>query len=62
MRESFAKGDWQRFLRRITEERTRLRPYAYFVATFFAHLGEKDKTFFPTLIEAIETKISIRPG
>jgi len=55
MRESFAKGDWQRFLRRITEERTRLKLYAYFVATFFTDLGEKDKAF-ATLIEAIETK------
>ena len=55
IRESFAKGDWQGFLRRITEERTRLRLYPYFVATFFAELGEKDKAF-AELNEAIETK------
>jgi TolB-like protein/Tfp pilus assembly protein PilF len=55
IRDSFAGGDWQRFLRKITEERTRLKLYPYFVATFFAELGEKDKAFV-TLNEAIETK------
>jgi serine/threonine protein kinase/Tfp pilus assembly protein PilF len=55
IRESFAKGDWQGFLRKITGERTRLKLYPYFVATFFAELGEKDKAF-ATLNEAIETK------
>jgi serine/threonine protein kinase/tetratricopeptide (TPR) repeat protein len=55
IRESFVIGDWQGFLRRITEERTRLKLYPYFVATFFADLGEKDKAF-ATLIEALETK------
>ena len=55
IRESFAKADWQQFLRNITEERSRLKLYPYFVATFFAELGEKDKAF-ATLNEAIETK------
>jgi serine/threonine-protein kinase len=55
IRESFAKGDWQGFLRKITEERARLKLYPYFVATFFAELGEKDKAF-AMLNEAIETK------
>jgi len=55
IRESFAKGDWQTFLRNITEQRSRLRLYPYFVATFFAELGEKDKAF-ATLDEALETK------
>src|SRR5258705_5056228 len=55
IRESFAKGAWQGFLRKITEERTRLKLYPYFVATFFAELGEKDKAF-ATLSEAIKTK------
>ena len=55
IRESFAKGDWQGFLRKVTEERTRLKLYPYFVATFFAELGEKDKAF-ALLNEAIETK------
>ena len=45
IRESFAKGDWQGFLRKITEQRSRLKLYPYFVATFFAELGEKDKAF-----------------
>ena len=55
IRESFVKGDWQGFLRKITEQRTRLKLYPYFVATFFAELGEKDKAF-ATLNEALETK------
>jgi tetratricopeptide (TPR) repeat protein len=55
IRESFTSGDWQGFLRKITEQRSRLKLYPYFVATFFAELGEKDKAF-ATLNEAIETK------
>jgi len=55
IRESFAKGDWQGFLRKITEQRSRLKIYPYFVATFFAELGEKNKAF-AALNEAIETK------
>ncbi len=55
IRESFAGGDWQGFLRKITGQRTRLKLYPYFVATFFAELGEKDKAF-AALNEALETK------
>jgi TolB-like protein/Tfp pilus assembly protein PilF len=55
IRESFAKSDWQGFLRKIAEERTRLKLYPYFVAAFFAELGEKDKAF-ALLNEALETK------
>src|SRR4029079_235184 len=55
IRESFTKSDWQGFLRKITAEQNRLKLYPYFVATFFAELGEKDKAF-ATLNEAIETK------
>ena len=55
IRESFAGGDWQGFLRKITDQRPRLKLYPYFVATFLAELGEKDKAF-ATLNEAIETK------
>ena len=55
IRESFVGGDWQGFLRKITEQRTRLKLYPYFVATIFAELGEKDRAF-ATLNEAIETK------
>ena len=54
IRESFVGGDWQEFLKRITTGRTRLKLYPYFVATFFAELGEKDKAF-DMLNEAIET-------
>ena len=55
IRESFAGGDWQGFLRKVTGDRTRLKLYPYFVATFFAELGEKDKAF-AALNEALETK------
>jgi tetratricopeptide (TPR) repeat protein len=55
IRESFVKGNWQGFLRTITGERKRLKLYPYFVATFFAELGEKDKAF-AMLNEAVETK------
>jgi serine/threonine protein kinase/cytochrome c-type biogenesis protein CcmH/NrfG len=55
IRESFAGGDWQGFLRKVTGDRTRLKLYPYFVAIFFAELGEKDKAF-AALNEAIETK------
>ncbi len=55
IRESFAGSDWQGFLKKITEQRARLKLYPYFVATFFAELGEKDKAF-ATLNEALESK------
>ena len=55
IRESFVNGDWPGFLRKITEQRARLKLYPYFVATFFAELGEKDKAF-AALNEALETK------
>jgi tetratricopeptide (TPR) repeat protein len=55
IRESFVGGDWPGFLRKITDQRSRLKLYPYFVSTFFAELGEKDKAF-ATLNEAIETK------
>ena len=55
IRESFVNGDWTGFLRKITENRQQIKIYPYFVATFFAELGEKDKAF-AALNEAIETK------
>ncbi len=55
IRESFTGGDWPGFLKKITGDRTRLRLYPLFVATFFAELGEKDKAF-AAINEALETK------
>jgi serine/threonine protein kinase/Tfp pilus assembly protein PilF len=55
IRESFVGGDWQGFLKKITEQRARLKLYPYFVAGFFAELGENDKAF-AALNEALETK------
>ena len=55
IRESFAGGDWMGFLKKIAADRTRLKLYPFFVATFFAELGEKDKAF-AALDEAIETR------
>jgi hypothetical protein len=43
------------FLRRLTEQRSRLKLYPYLVAGLLAELGEKDKPF-ATLNEPIETK------
>jgi TolB-like protein/Tfp pilus assembly protein PilF len=54
IRESFSGGDWQGFLRKITEQRSRLKLYPYFVAGLLAELGEKDKAF-TALNEALET-------
>lgn len=45
MRESFAKGGWQEFLRAMTNERRPANLTPYNVATFHAALGEKDKAF-----------------
>ena len=44
IRESFAKGGWEKFLRDVTGDR-RLDSSAYIVGTFHAALGEKDKAF-----------------
>ena len=55
IRDGFAGGDWPGFLRKITAQRSRLRLYPYFVATFYAELGEKDEAF-AMLAEAIETR------
>jgi tetratricopeptide (TPR) repeat protein len=45
MRESFAEGGWQEFLRAMTDERRPASLTPYNVATFHAALGEKDKAF-----------------
>lgn len=45
LRESFAKGGWQGFLRAMTGERRPANLTRYNVATFHAALGEKDKAF-----------------
>jgi TolB-like protein/Tfp pilus assembly protein PilF len=54
IRESYVDGDWPGFLRKITTDQTRLKLYPYFVATFFAELGDKDKAF-AALEDAVET-------
>ena len=45
MRESFARGGWQGFLRAMTAEGRPANLTPYNVATFHAALGEKDKAF-----------------
>lgn len=45
MRESFAKGGWQGFLRAMTDERRPANLTPYNLATFHSALGEKDKAF-----------------
>ncbi len=43
MRESFAKGGWQGFLRAMTGKQQPPNLPPYIVATFHVELGEKDK-------------------
>ena len=45
MRESFAGGGWQGFLRAMTGTRRPANLTPYNAATFYAELGEKDKAF-----------------
>jgi DNA-binding winged helix-turn-helix (wHTH) protein/Tfp pilus assembly protein PilF len=45
MRDSFAEGGWQGFLRAMTDERRPANLTSYNVATFHAALGESDKAF-----------------
>jgi eukaryotic-like serine/threonine-protein kinase len=46
MREIFAKGGWQNFLRAMIEQpQLNYRKSRYIVATYHAELGEKDKAF-----------------
>lgn len=45
MRESFAEGGWQGFLRAMTDERRPANLTPYNVATFHAALGQKDQAF-----------------
>lgn len=44
MRNSFAKGGWEGYLRYMAEDRRAARSF-YFVALLYAALGEKDKAF-----------------
>jgi tetratricopeptide (TPR) repeat protein len=55
IRESFVGNDWQGFLRKVTEQRSRLKLYPYFIAGLYAELGEKDEAF-AALDEALATK------
>ena len=55
IRESFVGNDWQGFLRKVTEQRSRLKLYPYFIAGLYAESGEKDKAF-AALDEALATK------
>ena len=45
MRESFAKGGWQGFLREMTENPQAPQATPYIKASLYAELGEKDKVF-----------------
>jgi len=45
VRESFAKGGWQSFLKTMTGEARLANSSAYNAATFYVALGEKDKAF-----------------
>jgi tetratricopeptide (TPR) repeat protein len=45
VRESFANGGWQGFLRAMTSNPQAPKVPPYILATFYAELGEKDKAF-----------------
>ena len=45
VRENFAKGGWQSFLKSMTEEGRLMNSSSFNAATFYVALGEKDKAF-----------------
>jgi serine/threonine-protein kinase len=53
IRESFAKGGWQGFLRAVTVEHASMKMTAYNMAGFYAETGDKDRAF-AALNEAID--------
>jgi tetratricopeptide (TPR) repeat protein len=53
IRESFAKGGWQGFLRAVTVEPAPMKMTAYNMAGFYAETGDKDRAF-AALNEAID--------
>ncbi len=53
VRESFAKGGWQGFLRAATVEHAPMKMTAYNMAGFYAETGDKDRAF-AALNEAID--------
>jgi TolB-like protein/DNA-binding winged helix-turn-helix (wHTH) protein len=60
MRESFAKGGWQGFLRTMTGARRPANLPLYYAAIFYVELGEKDKAF-AELNEAFEKREGFLP-
>ncbi len=60
LRESFAKGGWQEFLRTITDESRQFDLSWDNLTTYYAALGEKDKAF-ELLNKRFENR-KIRPG
>jgi eukaryotic-like serine/threonine-protein kinase len=53
IRESFAKGGWQGFLRAVTVEHVPMKMTAYNMAGFYAETGDKDRAF-AALNEALD--------
>jgi tetratricopeptide (TPR) repeat protein len=53
IRESFAKGGWQGFLRAVTVEQAPMKMTAYNMAGFYAEVGDQDRAF-AALNEAID--------
>lgn len=60
MRESFAKGGWQGFLRTITDESQKIDLSWDNLVTYYAALGKKDKAF--ELINKRFENRKVRPG
>jgi hypothetical protein len=53
IRESFAKGGWQGFLRAMTVEHAPMKMTPYNIAGFYAEAGDKDRAF-AALNEAVD--------
>jgi hypothetical protein len=45
IREAFAKGGWQGYLRLVTAENSSLKDRHFVIAKAYVELGEKDKAF-----------------
>ena len=53
VRESFARGGWPAFLATVTKQQAKVKSTPYYLASFYAELGDKDQAF-ASLTEAVD--------
>ncbi len=53
VRDSFARGGWLAFLATVTKQQAKVKSSPYYLATFYAELGDKDRAF-TALDEAVD--------